>query len=99
MLQDFKDMAGDRQNGIWTLPVIFGEKKAKIIIAVGVFVSFLASVFILNELRLFWWALLFGSSAFLVIVNKEIKNTKIFWWILGIISLYFLVLVKTIFLK
>lgn len=97
-LKDFKDIEGDREDGVWTLPVLFGEKVAKLIIASGIFLSFILSVFLLNEFRLFWWALVFGSLAFLLIVNKEIKNTKVFWWILGIIFIYLLVLLKTIFL-
>jgi len=98
-LKDFKDIDGDRADGIWTIPVIFGEKIAKLIIATGIFISFILSVFLLNEFRLFWWALLFGSMAFLLIVNKEIKNTKVFWWILGVLFFYLLIIMKIIFLK
>jgi len=96
-LKDFKDTKGDRSQKIWTLPVIFGEKIASIIIASGIFISFVLSTFILNELRLFWWSILFGSLSFLLVVFGETKNTRIFWWILGIVFVYGLILVKVIF--
>lgn len=98
-LKDFKDIEGDREKGVWTIPVIFGERIAKLIVASGIFLSFMFSVFLLNEFNLFWWALIFGSSTFLLVVNKEIKNTKILWWILGLVFCYGLILVKTIFLN
>jgi len=96
-LKDFKDIEGDRSQKVWTLPVIFGEKIAKVVIASGIFISFMLSVFLLNEFRLFWWAILFGSLAFLAVIFGETKNTKIFWWILEIVFVYGLILVKIIF--
>ena len=98
-IKDFKDIEGDRKDGIWTIPVIFGEKIGRLIVASGVFLSFMLSVFLLNEAGLFLWALVFGSVAFLAIVRTEIKNTKVFWWILGLIFIYLLLLIKIIFLK
>ena len=98
-IKDFKDIEGDKRDGIWTIPVIFGEKIGRLIVASGIFISFILSVFLLNETKLFWWALIFGSTAFLMIVRTEIKNTKIFWWILGLIFIYLLLLIKIIFLK
>jgi len=96
-LKDFKDIEGDRTQEVWTLPVVFGEKIAKIIIASGIFASFILSVFLLNELRLFWWAIIFGSASFLTVIFGETKNTNVFWWILGMVFCYGIILVKTIF--
>lgn len=98
-LKDFKDIAGDQKHGIWTVPVLFGEEKGRLINAVGVFLPFMLSVFFLNEFRLFWWALLFGSGAFLIIVNKKINPRRIFWWVLAVVAAYAMILVKIIFLK
>jgi len=97
-LKDFKDIEGDRQDRIWTIPVIFGEAFGRLIVGSGIFICFIVSVFVLNEMRLFLWAIIFGSTAFLLIVRKEIKNTNIFWWIFGLIIGYSLILVKVIFL-
>lgn len=97
-IKDFKDIEGDKKYGVFTVPVIFGEEKGRIIVAVGVFISFMLSVFLLNELRLFWWALLFGSLAFLIVTNKKINPHDIFWWALGTVGVYGLILVKIVFL-
>ena len=97
-IKDFKDIEGDKRYGVFTLPVIFGEEKGRIIVAVGVFVSFMLSVFLLNELRLFWWALLFGSGAFLTVTNKKINPRNLLWWVLGTVGVYGFILAKTIFI-
>lgn len=97
-VKDFKDIEGDKKYGIRTLPVIFGEKKARLIVAINVFVSFILSVFFLNELRLFWWAMLLGTATFLVIVSPKIKPRQLFWPVLGIVFIYGLILVKIVFM-
>lgn len=95
-IKDFKDIEGDKKYQIWTIPVIFGEEKGRLIVAVGIFTSFMLSVFLLNEFRLFWWALLFGGISFLIVINK--KPRQLFWWVLGVVSVYGMILVKTLFL-
>ncbi len=104
-LKDFKDIAGDKKDGVYTIPVLFGEQWGKIIVGSGVFISYLLSVVLLNEPRLFWWAFLGGSISFWLInqmqkpsANRWLNYRNIFWWILGIISAYGLVLIKIIFL-
>lgn len=96
-IKDFKDIAGDSQDDIWTLPVIFGEKKARLIVATGLFISFMLSVFLLNELNLFYWAIFFGTASFLTVASEKIKPRQIFWPVLGIIFVYGLVMVKVLF--
>lgn len=95
-LKDFRDIEGDRKDKIWTIPVIFGDKNGRLISAVGVFIPFILSVFFLNEARLFWWAVLFGSISFFIIITK--KPRQLFWWVLAIAAAYGVVLVKIIFL-
>jgi len=95
-IKDFKDIEGDRKYGIWTIPVLFGEEKGRLIVATSIFISFMLSVFMLNEFKLFWWAILFGGLSFWFIVLK--KTHQLFWWVLIIVSVYGLVLVKTLFL-
>ncbi len=94
-LKDFRDIEGDRRDKIWTIPVIFGDKNGRLINAVGIFIPFILSVFFLNELRLFWWAVLSGSASFLIIITK--KPRQLFWWVLGIVAAYGVILVKIIF--
>jgi 4-hydroxybenzoate polyprenyltransferase len=97
-IKDMKDIEGDKAYGIWTVPVIFSEKTARYIIAVSLFISYAISVFFLNELRLFWWAMLFGTLTFFTVISKKIKPDKIFWPVLGLIAIYGLILVKIVFL-
>ncbi|MFA4817763.1 MAG: UbiA family prenyltransferase [Parcubacteria group bacterium] len=97
-LKDFKDIEADKKHNIWTLPVLLGEEKGRLFMAAWAFVSFVLTVFFLNEFRLFWWAVLCGAGAFLVIVNKKTKPRQFFWWVLGIAAAYGLILVKIIFL-
>jgi len=96
-IKDFKDIAGDAKCGIKTVPVVFGEEKGRLIVASGIFASFVLSVFLLREYQLFWWAILFGSSAFFIMLNKKIHPRRVFWWILAVVSIYGLILVKVAF--
>lgn len=96
-IKDFKDIEGDRSDKIWTIPVIFGEKKARLIVAINIFISYILSVFFLSELSLFWWALLFGIITFLIVVNEKIKPRKIPAWVLVAVFTYSLILIKIVF--
>lgn len=100
-LKDFKDIEGDRSDSVWTLPVLLGPDRAKLFIASGMFVSFLASVFVFRAPQLFLLALLFGGWSFWgvlsmrdakVVAGKRktgrITYRSVLWWILGIVFLY-----------
>ncbi len=50
---DLKDTEGDRATGVQTLPVIFGEKKAKIIIAVFTVITYGMAGVLINKLWLY----------------------------------------------
>jgi len=95
-IKDFKDIAGDSADSVWTIPVIFGEKTGRMIIAISVFTSFMLSIFLLSAFSLFWWALIFGSFSFLTILTR--KPRELFWYILVLTFFYGLILVKTLFL-
>jgi 4-hydroxybenzoate polyprenyltransferase len=95
-IKDFKDIAGDKKEGVRTIPVIFGEANGRLIVASGIFISFMASVFLLNEFRLFWWAVIFGAAAFWIVLNK--KPHQLFWWVMGAVAIYGVILVKILFL-
>lgn len=102
-IKDFKDIPGDRKDGVMTIPVFFGEYWGKVIVASGVFLSFLLSVIFLNEPRLFWWALALGGFSFWAVMNMEKENggpvtcRNIFWWMMGSVSIYGIILAKIIF--
>ncbi len=96
-IKDFKDIAGDKKDGIKTVPVVFGEEKGRLIVASGIFISFVLSVFMFNEFRLFWWSIVFGSIAFLIMTNKKIHPRNLFWWIMGVVVLYGIILVRVMF--
>lgn len=99
-IKDFKDIEGDKKNGIYTVPVLFGEYWGKIVVGAGLFLSFVLSVVIFNEFRLFWRALLCGAVSFWIVLssgeNKIVIYKRLPWWILGVVILYGLILIKTI---
>ncbi|MFA7208658.1 MAG: UbiA family prenyltransferase [Parcubacteria group bacterium] len=96
-IKDLKDIAGDKKDDVWTVPVLWGENTGRIIIASGIFASFVLSVFFLNEFKLFWWAILLGSAAFLATVSKKIKPRQVFWWVLAVVGIYGLIVAKIVF--
>jgi chlorophyll synthase len=98
-IKDFKDIAGDRQAGVWTIPVIFGEELGRIIVGAGIFLSFVSSIFFLNERSLFFWAVILGAIAFLIIVSEKIKTRQLIWWILPCVIAYGLIVIKVALLQ
>jgi 4-hydroxybenzoate polyprenyltransferase len=102
-LKDFKDIQGDQQDGVFTIPVIFGEYWGKIIVGGGILISYILSVFFLNESRLLWWAILFGGISFWLVnysssnQAKKINHRNLPWWIMFPIIFYALILIKIIF--
>lgn len=110
-LKDFKDIEGDKSDGVYTVPVFFGESWGKIITGGGIFLSFVLSVLVFNEPGLFWWAIVFGSISFFLVNNMSAHDVKknltpyfwckihyrnIIWWILGTVTIYGIILIKTI---
>ncbi|MCK9378632.1 MAG: UbiA family prenyltransferase [Candidatus Moranbacteria bacterium] len=104
-LKDIKDIKGDKNDGVFTIPVIFGEKWGKIIVGSGIFISYLLSVFFLREPRLFWWAILFGGISFWIInyssldETKKINHRNLPWWIMAPLIFYGSILIKIIFIQ
>ena len=77
-LKDFKDIAGDQADGVYTIPVIFGEVWAKRILGSFLFIIFVLSPTILNTLSLFPLALVFGSIGFWTIQNGTADQKSFF---------------------
>jgi 4-hydroxybenzoate polyprenyltransferase len=97
-IKDFKDIEGDKKEGVHTIPVLLGEKWSKVLVGSGTFISFLLSVVVFNNFQLFWLALLCGVISFWIILssgeNKKATYKRLPWWIMGVILVYFLVLAK-----
>lgn len=90
--KDIKDFHGDKKAGIKTIPVIFGEKKGKMIIGVLFFLAALGGAVVLGEMILLLAAMIFGIAGFFLI-NKKRYNEKslfavYFAYILSIIIFY-----------
>ncbi len=101
-IKDLKDIAGDKANDIYTIPVLFGEKTGRTIIAVGVFISFMLSVFTFGTKILLIPALLASTLSFWTLVGH--KNNKFIFspkQTIGItfliVSLYAIILVISFF--
>lgn len=93
-LKDFKDIAGDKKDKIYTLPVLLGEKKARLLIASGVFACFIASVMIINNSELWIWALVTGLGASWTILTNarfwsfSLHDKHLPWGMLAWVVLY-----------
>ena len=87
---DIKDLKGDQATGTVTLPILFGEKKGKMITGILVLLAYLSVPVILKILVLIPLALVFGIPTYLLINGKQMRETPIF-------LLYFLFLGATIF--
>ena len=92
-LKDFKDVAGDAKDGVWTLPVLLGVEWAKSLIGGGILLSFLASTFVFRAPQLFFPAILCGGASFWAVVSMKEKTGSItyrsvLWWIVCFVALY-----------
>lgn len=97
-IKDFKDIAGDRKDHIYTLPVLLGETLAKQIISSLTLLLFTLSPLILHMRSLFLPALFCGALAFFSIQKGTSDETSFFSHrklpriILGITILYSIVI-------
>ena len=103
-IKDFKDMAGDALDRVYTLPVILGEAWAKHVIGSLLFLLYIASPFILHVRSLFLPALFFGALAFWTLQKGTQNETSWFSFrrmpalILGITEAYGLLVVAVLIL-
>ena len=66
-----KDIEGDRENGVWTIPVLLGETWARFAIGLGIFISYALSVIWLNAKILFFPAMILGALSFWILQIKK----------------------------
>lgn len=77
-IKDFKDIQGDAFDHVYTLPVLLGAEKAKLLIGSLVFLLYIASPFILRAQSLFVPALVFGSLIFWILQQGTDKESSFF---------------------
>lgn len=90
--RDLKDYEGDKASRIWTIPVLLGPKKGRIVVATLDLLAYLAAPIILSINTLFIPAVILGIATFLVVLRKESKEWQIF-------LLYFLFLATLIIMR
>ncbi len=85
--KDIKDINGDRAVGVKTIPVIFGEKRGKVIIGAMMFLAFILMPLFLNKLPILPFAILFGAMTVWAINRKNYNETLVFGLYYGYIFL------------
>ncbi len=70
-VKDLKDIEGDKKNGVYTIPVLFGETWSRFIIGLGIFVSYALSAVLLNAKILFLPAMILGAISFWILQSKN----------------------------
>ncbi len=77
-LKHFKDIAGDRHDHVYTLPVLLGAERAQYVIGSLIFLLFAGSPIILHIRSLFPVALLFGGLAFFSLQKGTTDESSFF---------------------
>jgi 4-hydroxybenzoate polyprenyltransferase len=91
-MKDLKDTKGDRQENIKTLPVFFGQEKAKKIIAVFVILFLLIFSFYKQNNYLLFFSVFFSLLFYLLIRKKVFKEIYFFY----LFFLYMIVVTATL---
>ncbi len=86
-LKDVKDRKGDAADGVVTLPVIFGDKKGRLVIGALLALSFLLVPTLLAT-NAIWIPTIIGAAAAVGLMIKEPFNEK---WIFGLYYVYAIV--------
>ena len=97
--KDAKDVEGDRVEGIKTMYTLLPEKKARIVNAILVVISYLSVPVILNYFPLIWFSLVaaFFSSLFIIILKNPDRPVLGVYIIFGLVILYFVYTRKLVF--
>lgn len=77
-IKDFKDIAGDKKDHIYTIPVLLGENIAKHVIGSLTFLLFAFSPLVLNIRSLFIPAIIFGALIFFALQKGNDNETSFF---------------------
>ena len=78
-IKNLKDIAGDTKEKIITVPVIFGEKKGKIITWILVLLgTFTIPLMIFSTKQISWLGPVFGALSYFLIVRRNYKEKPLF---------------------
>ncbi len=77
--KDLKDYEGDKNSGVFTLPVLLGQRRGRIAIGALDFVAYLAVPFILHVPLLVVPALIFGGLTFILIYGEKTPEKLLFF--------------------
>lgn len=99
-IKDFKDISGDRTDGVFTLPVLLGEAQAKYLIGTFYFFFFITSIFILHIEHLFPLALFYATISYWLFQisgtdKKYFHYYNLPGWGFVLVASYFLFLLRT----
>lgn len=92
-IKDFKDIAGDKADGVTTLPIMLGEDRAKRIIGAAVFLVFVISPFILSLKSLFPLGMFFGAVGYWMLQlstpdHRYLSYRKLAGWFIALVTGY-----------
>ncbi len=92
-IKDFKDIPGDAKDEVTTLPILWGEVKAKRIIGSLAFLCFMVSVFVFDVRHLFPLAFFFGSLAYWLLqissaTHRYFSYHRLAGWYITLVSSY-----------
>jgi 4-hydroxybenzoate polyprenyltransferase len=93
-MKDLKDIEGDRADSVWTIPVLFGELRAKQIIGASMWLAYILSVDAFREPRLIGPSFVCGALSCALVVWSHSSERgwltfrKLPWWILSVVFIY-----------
>jgi homogentisate phytyltransferase / homogentisate geranylgeranyltransferase len=77
--KDLKDYEGDKKSGVFTLPVLLGQKRGRTVIAALDYAAYMSVPFILEIPWLIVPALIFGGVTFYLIRREKTPEALIFF--------------------
>jgi len=92
-IKDLKDIESDKQNEVWTVANLFGEKRARIYFGIIIFLVYIFSVFVLGNYNLFFPAVISGSISYWIVNNPKNSYDILLYKLLAIVVVYVLVVV------
>ncbi|MEY2665381.1 MAG: hypothetical protein RLZZ480_486 [Candidatus Parcubacteria bacterium] len=91
-VKDVKDIAGDTLSGVYTIPVVFGERRGKQIISVLIGIAMSLPALILKMPELFLLVPFFGGGAWFLIHQTPFIERRVFLLYFAYLGTLFLVL-------
>lgn len=93
--KDLKDYEGDKKSGVFTLPVLLGQRRGRIAIGALDFVAYLAVPLILQVPLLVVPALIFGGLTFYLIYREKTPEKLLFFVLFLFLAIVMVALLLT----